>query len=185
MAKTNDPKPVKLFCGMLAGDAGLFATAEERLAGRCGEIDIESDVFAFDFTDYYEKEMGAGLKKQFVAFRPLIDPGEIVTVKLWTNELEREIAAAIGGPVERPINLDPGYLTLSKLVLATAKDYSHRLYLGRGIYAEVTLRYQGGRFVDWPWTYPDYKTAGYHAYFRRLRDAYVDQLKEFGPMQDE
>lgn len=178
MAKAHDPKPVKLFCGMLAADVGLFARAKERLAGRYGGIDAESDVFDFDFTDYYEKEMGPGLKKTFVSFHPLIDPGEIVAVKLWTNELEREIAAEAGGPVDRPINLDPGYLTLSKLVLATAKDYSHRLYLGRGIYAEVTLRYQGGRFVDWPWTYPDYKTPEYQVFFKRLRDIYVAQISQ-------
>ncbi|NOZ23041.1 MAG: DUF4416 family protein [Planctomycetes bacterium] len=177
MAKACEPKPVKCFCGMLAGDVSLFDVAAGRLAEQYGEIDAESETFDFDFTDYYKEEMGPGLKKKFVSFRDLIDPIDLVEIKLATNDLESEIAGQAGGSVARPINLDPGYLTLSKLVLATAKDYSHRLYLGRGIYAEVTLRYQGGRFVDWPWTYPDYKTPEYQAFFKRLRGIYVAQCR--------
>ncbi|MEW6358916.1 MAG: DUF4416 family protein [Planctomycetota bacterium] len=227
MAKASEPKPVKHFCGMLAGDASLFTVAAERLAEQYGEIDAESEIFDFNFTDYYEKEMGPGLRKKFISFRPLIAPGTIVDIKLRTNELEAEIAEQVHGhsaPAKirhgqtslsvapsstdgdakrlgvprsnsferangegaiRPINLDPGYLTLSKVVLATAKDYSHRLYLGRGIYAEVTLHYQKGEFVAWPWTYPDYKTEGYHAFFRKLREIYLAQLKNLGPLEDE
>jgi len=183
MAKAQAPKPVKLFCGMLSGDAALLAGAAERLAQEHSAIDTTSEVFAFDYTDYYEPEMGPGLLRQFVSFAPLIDPGEIAAVKLRTNELEQEIAQEAGAPLARPINLDPGYLTLSKVVLATAKDYAHRLYLGQGIYAEVTLHYQDGRFNEWPWTYPDYKTPGYHAYFTVLRERYLAQIKEANPTE--
>ena len=184
MAEVRTPKPVKHFCGMLAGDVSLFGVAAERLGEQYGEVDAESKVFDFDFTDYYENEMGPGLKKKFISFRDLIDPIDLVGIKLRTNELEAEIAQHAGRDVARPINLDPGYLTLSKLVLATTKDYSHRLYLGRGIYAEVTLRYEDGGFAAWPWTYPDYKTEGYHNFFRRLREMYLVQLKELGPVED-
>jgi len=175
LASTRKPDSVKLVVAMLSCSQPLFEAAKQRLSEEFGPVDIESDVIPFDFTDYYDEEMGRGLLRQFLSFEKLIDPGEIAAIKVRTNALEEQWAATAGLGVKRPINLDPGYVSQSKLVLATTKDYSHRVYLAQGIYAEVTLRYQKGHFTAWPWTYPDYQTPAYIAFFARVRKRYLEQ----------
>jgi len=167
----GDPRPhppVCLTVGMLSAFPVLFERAAALLADRFGPVSRESEVFDFDFTAYYEPQMGKGIKRRFLAFERLVMPERLAEIKLWTNRLERRLAGP-EFPVPRPVNLDPGYLTPSKLVLATTKDRSHRLYLGRGIYAEVTLQYEKGRFAPLPWTYPDYRTEGYAKFFEAVR----------------
>ncbi|MBI1902112.1 MAG: DUF4416 family protein, partial [Planctomycetia bacterium] len=131
----------------------------------------------FDDTDYYAREMGTNLRKVFLAFERLIDPGELAPIKLLTNAWEREYAdsSGAGGPASsaepRPLNLDPGYLGLGKLVLASTKDHAHRIYLGQGIFAEVTLHYVRG--LGWqplPWTFPDYRRPPALDFFTRCRE---------------
>jgi len=190
MGSIGTPSKVKLIVGMLSLEARLFEQAEEALNRLYGPVDLRSDVWPFDFTDYYAKEMGAPLLRGFVSFERLIDPGEIADVKAATNDLESRFASGDDAPstdgapsvdgvqVQRPINLDPGYITTGKLVLATTKDYAHRVYVGRGIYAEVTLRFTQGRFRPFDWTYPDYRTPEYLDFFTQVRDRYRRQLAE-------
>jgi len=154
---------------MLSAWPELFDRAAAAMAERCGEVSAESEVFPFDFTDYYESEMGAGIQRKFVAFATPFDPQDTADVKLWTNRLEKELAGP-EFPAPRPINIDPGYVTLSKLVLATAKDHAHRIYLRRGIYAEVTLTYTEREFRPMPWTYPDYRTGVCRRFFLGVRN---------------
>ncbi len=156
--------------------------ARENLQNRYGPTRLESPLFDFVETHYYDGEMGGGLKKQFFAFERLIEPATLAAIKLATNELEKvaaessEWAAAQTG-VARPINLDPGYLNAGKWVLATTKDQAHRLYLGSGIFAEVTLRYEHGEFVPWPWTYPNYRRDDYRRFFNEARSEYLRLLR--------
>jgi hypothetical protein len=156
--------------------------ARENLQNRYGPIVLESPRFDFVETHYYDDQMGSGLKKMFFAFERLIQPTEIIDVKLATNAMERQ-AAEVGewatelSGVARPLNLDPGYLHAGKWVLATTKDQAHRLYLGGGIYAEVTLRFERGDFVPWPWTYPNYCREDYRAFFKQARNEYLRLLK--------
>lgn len=171
------PSPVKLICGMITADTGLFAQAETALTARFGVVDLRSDVLPFDFTTYYHKEIGSPLHRQFVAFERLIDPAILPDVKRWTNELEERWAIVRDGQPHRRINLDPGYVTAAKLVLATTKDHAHRLYLRDGIFAEVTLTFRGKSFQSSDWTYPDYRTAEYIAFFNAVRATYVEQVK--------
>lgn len=173
--KAEEPEPVKLIVGVITGRPELVDWAAERLEARHGSIDLRSSVLDFDFTRYYEGEMGGGLKRAFLGFRDLIDPGDLPSIKRATNALEAE-APGHGGEPPRPLNLDPGYVTAAKLVLATAKDYSHRLYLGRGVYGEITLEYREGDFRPLAWTYPDYRTEGYLAFFREVRRRCLEQL---------
>ena len=159
--------------------------ARENLQNRYGPIVLESQVFDFVETHYYDDEMGGELKKQCFAFERLVRPADIVDIKLATNEIERQAAqtgewATEKSGVARPLNLDPGYLHSGKWVLATTKDQAHRLYLGRGIYAEVTLRFERGEFVPWPWTYPNYCRDDYRAFFKAARTEYLRVLKR-GP----
>lgn len=177
MGEINPPRPVKLIVGMIAASGDLFEVAQEELCNRYGEIDFESEVVSFDQTQYYEHQMGLDLKRKFISFAELIDSGALANIKLFTNELEARISEGYcTNGVPRPVNLDPGYVTMAKLVLASTKDHAHRIYLRDGVYAEVTLQYRKGKFRPWSWTYPDYKTERYRAVFRQIRDIYLGQL---------
>jgi hypothetical protein len=121
--------------------------------------------------------MGAGLKRKFVFFKDLIEPGAISGIKLRTIELEDRFLNEKGG---RRINLDPGYLNLAKIVLVSTKDYSHRIYLGNGIYGEVTLVYSGNDYRILPHTYPDFRTEEYREIFRKAREKFRDRIKQSG-----
>lgn len=179
MGKVRHPVEVKLFMGMISVEGDLFDEAEKRLSQKFGPVDFESPILSFQHTHYYESEMGPNLKRKFISFQGLIDPAKMGEIKLFTNQLEQDFLHP--DAAHRRINLDPGYLTLSKLVLASTKDYQHRIYLERGIYAEVTLRYREGKgFEPWNWTYPDYRTREYIEIFDQLREIYQGQLKTKG-----
>ncbi len=177
MGDIRPPKPMKLLVGMLAGRAEWFDAAERLLADTFGPSDLASPLIPFTFTDYYEPEMGPGLLRKFVTHERLVNPGDLADIKVRTNELEGQLARELGAPVPRPVNLDPGLLDGSKLLLATTKDYVHRIYIGKGIYAEITLTYKKGGFAPTPWTYRDYATEPYLAFFARARARYLEQLK--------
>jgi hypothetical protein len=149
-----------------------LAWARERVVAEWGPIALESEAFAFEETSYYEQQMGAGLRKVFFALERLIDPAELVERKLAANRWEEEYRAVSDAQESRPLNIDPGYLTEAKLVLATTKDRDHRLYLDRGIYAEVTLHFHRGEWRPRDWTYPDYRRSEYHRFFSQCREYY-------------
>lgn len=170
--KPSVPEPVTLICGMLSGRPALFDMAEAELAARYGPVDLRSPVLDFEFTDYYEPAMGAGLKRRLISFAEKVDPGRLAQIKREANALEAEIAAAERF-VPRPINLDPGYVCGSKLVLASCKDRAQRIYLGQGVYAEITLAFCGGRFRPVETTYPDYRSEAYIDFFTRVRRGHL------------
>ena len=176
MADISLPKLVKLFVGILTCNEGLFGDVESLLVKRFGEVDMKSEIFPFNFTDYYKKDMGANISRQFISFRKLINPEELSAIKVWTNELEDKFKHNNRFNVVRPINLDPGYLTHCNLILASAKDYYHRIHLQNGIYAEVTLFYQNEVFKNLPWTYPDFQTEKYKNFFLEVRGLYAKDI---------
>jgi hypothetical protein len=156
--------------------AELLALARRRLEGDYGPVALASAEYAFDQTAYYEPTMGPGLRKRLWAFERLVDPAVLPEIKHHTNALEQALAAETHFPEPRPVNLDPGYLTLAKLVLATTKDQAHRLYLRDGIFAEVTLHFRDGRFQPWPWTYADYRLPEVLAFLAEARAWYRQRL---------
>ncbi|MDR4505932.1 MAG: DUF4416 family protein [Candidatus Scalindua sp.] len=169
MSEITRPKPVKLIVGMLSSIRTLFEEVSPLLEERLGEIETQSDIIPFNFTDYYRKEMGSDILRTFYSFKDLIDPEEIAAIKVWTNELEERLKQNDEYRIKRPVNLDPGYLTQCQLILASTKDFYHRIYLQKGIYAEVTLYYKYGQYANMPWTYPDYQTEEYKKFFLRVR----------------
>ena len=173
MGTAREALPVKLVASLFSGDLELLAQARAILSETYGPVDWESDLLPFDHTDYYEREFGPGLQRQIRAFEHLIAPVDLPRIKLGTNELEWRLAQG----EQRRVNIDPGYVSFGKLVLATTKDHAHRLYLGQGIYAEVTLSFQQGCFRPWPWTYPDYASDLYCQLFAEIREAYRLQLR--------
>ncbi len=180
MGEIKEPQPVNLIIGMLTSIEEHFCFAETTLKKEFGAIDLKSDIIPFNFTDYYQAEMGSNIQRRFFSFDKLIMPDRLADIKLWTNRLEEEITDKKVYPVNRPINLDPGYISEAKLVLASTKDFSHRIYLRKGIYAEVTLQYRNERYESQPWTFPDYRTQQYQQFFLMVRNLYKEKLKNIG-----
>ncbi len=147
-----------------------FDWARETLVQRFGPLACESALFDFTETDYYAATMGSNLKKQFLAFERLIDPSALADIKRQTNDWETKYAASAVHNEPRPLNLDPGYLTAAKLVLASTKDHAHRIYLSGGIYAELTLSFRHRRWRPLEWTYPDYRREDFQQFFTRCRE---------------
>ncbi len=174
MSQINAYIPVKLFIGMISAREKLFTESEQILKQEYGPIDFKSNIIKFDFTDYYEKEIGKKLLRKFISFEKLVDPGNLADIKIFTNKTEAMSARRNG---LRRINLDPGYITEANLILATAKGFQHRIYLNKGIFAEVTMRYEKGTFKPYDWTYTDYKTEEYINFFKHVRGIYRQQLK--------
>lgn len=177
MSLPQPPKAVKFVMSFIFSEGKDFAAAFSDAEGRYGPVDFVSEPLPFDFTDYYEPEMGRGLLRRIVSFRPLIAPDRLPEVKLWTNTLEARHLNERGG---RRVNIDPGYLAASKFILATGKDYSHRVYLGEGIYGDLTLIFNQGAFTPLPWTYPDYATQPLIGLLNLLRKCYLWQLRNQG-----
>lgn len=169
MTEIRPVVPVKLFCGMIAVNEEIILRAKEEMRKLFGGIDLESDLIPFDFTDYYREEMGEGLLRKFVSFSDLIDPGRLADIKIQTNKLERTLAIESKGRSRRRVNLDPGYVSADKLVLATTKNFSHRIYLRDGIYAEVTLNFKKSGCVYFDWTYPGFRSGKYTPFFLEVR----------------
>jgi hypothetical protein len=146
--------PAKLVVGLLGQDRHLLAQAESALTETFGAVSVKSKEMPFDFTDYYKKEMGAGLVRRWVGFHDPVEPEQLSDFKTTTGLMEKRFR----GPTGRRVNIDPGLLSLHNLVLASTKDFAHRIYLRDGIYAEVTLIFHGGKFQAQAWTYQDYQS---------------------------
>jgi hypothetical protein len=166
MGKPAPPPPAMLFVGVLFSDGAFLLKAKNALSDLSGEIMLETPEIKWDYSDYYKNEMGRPIYRKFLFFKDLIQPERLVGVKLETNRIEE----AISEEGKRRVNLDPGYLTPAKVVLASTKDYSHRIYMGRGIYAEVTLTYSNGMFIPHINTYPDYRDGAYFDIFKEARN---------------
>ena len=175
MGEIKIHQPVKLISGLLYSSETLIKEVESILINEFGPIDLQSDVFPFNLTDYYVEELGEGILRKYISFEKLIDIVRLPDIKIWTNEIEKNFSDKDSG--KRKINIDPGYLTLSKMILATTKNYSHRIYLRDGIYAEVTLHYHNKSFTPWNWTYPDYKLEKTINFFNKVREIYKEQLQ--------
>jgi hypothetical protein len=177
MWKPKEPNPVKLIVGILAANHQCLHTAADALTDKFGKVDFTSEVWPFEQTDYYKDQTGPRILRQFVSIKRLIDPGKLAKVKHQTNKLEQKLAAKLGLPLTRPVNLDPGIIEPSKLVLATTKNYSHRIYIGKKMYAEVTLIFDKGRWRPQAYTYPDYRQQCYFDFFEIVRTRLLEQLK--------
>jgi hypothetical protein len=179
MGAIKQPTPVKFFVAMLVAPDGMdkIDLFDAALDERFGPIDLKSQNWPFVFTDYYTPEMGPNLTRRFVSFEKLIDPGLLAQAKNDTNAIEETFTKRFRGEnAGRIVNLDAGYLTLSQLILATTKNYSHRIYIGQGIWAEITLRYQKGRYLKFDWTYPDYADGLYNDFLIQVREKLKSQL---------
>lgn len=172
MSRPQPPAPAKLVIGLFLNDKDLAPEVMDALQARFGPTDLLGPWFDFDYTDYYTKEMGTPLFRRMAAFATLIEQQALAGIKCQTNALEMRFAK----DGKRRVNLDPGYLLLERFVLATGKNYTHRIYIGEGIYADLTLVYSKGAYRPLPWTYPDYAADEMRAFLARVRKQYAADL---------
>lgn len=174
MGTALEPKPAKYFVALLTSDNNLLTAVETDLSSVLGEIDGRSETVSWTASNFYEKEMGPGLLRRFVACADLRSPQDMATIKLRTQQIEDTYRTANSN---RRINLDPGYLDAYKVVLASTKNASQRIYLNSGIYAEATLLYYDGAFHGLEYTYRDYLWPDTLAFLAQLRARYLTQLR--------
>ncbi len=177
MWEIREPQPVKLIVGILAADQNCLQAAVEAVCSEFGESDFISEAFPFNRTDYYKDETGGNILRQFVTFSDLIGPGELASIKHQTNQLEEKLAGKLNTTLPRPVNLDPGIVELSKLVLASTKNFSHRIYIGESIYAELTLSFSGGQWKSYSYTFPDFIDDRYHGFLSTVRERLLEQIR--------
>jgi len=168
------PQPVKLIMSLITGMPHLIDAVCETLRAYFGELDFISDLLPFHYTRYYEAELGSSLVRRMISFQTLISPDALPAIKLTTNSLEQRFADTSG---KRRVNIDPGYIALSHVILATGKGFAHRPYLRDGIYADLTLIFQAHTFRPLEWTFPDYRSEEMIGLLNTLRSQYLKQLR--------
>jgi hypothetical protein len=174
MGKAVQPSAVSLFIGFMFQSTVKTGEILDMFRQRFGDIEFSYGPTPFLFTEYYKEEMGTDLRKMYLTFRRRIRRDELAAIKIFSNDLERAFCS--GG--FRTINIDPGYVARDKLVLASTKDFYHRIYLSQGVFAEVTLHYRRGKFRFFSWTYPDYKDEAFLAFLERTRARLVKELRQ-------
>lgn len=178
MGEPTIHSPAMLLLAAFSRHEEALLWAKQRAEEKWGPIELESPKFEFSETEYYTPTMGPDIKKVFFAFARPFDPADLVDAKLLTNQWEDEYAALKRHPEQRPLNLDPGYITLGKLILASTKDFAHRIYMNRGIYAEVTLYYKHHRWQHHDYTFADYRREDYQRFFTLCRESLHRRLRE-------
>lgn len=173
MSIPRPPKQAKLVIGVFLKDKKLLEPLAKELIAEFGPVDIISQWFLFDYTSYYEPEMGSPLFRRMLVFKKHIEQTSLAQIKIFTNEVETRYSKS----GKRDVNIDPGYMLHERFVLATGKNYTHRIYIGNGVYADLTLIYQKGEFKILPWTYPDYADKKMLSFLKNVRDKYVADMK--------
>ena len=173
MSIPQEPKPAKLFVSVISSSAERIKATLSELAAHYGILDFVSLLLPFNYSDYYCAEMGKVLFRRFASFDRLIRQEDLALIKVQTNALEDEQTEERN----RLVNIDPGYLVAERLVLASGKNYGHRIYLSKGIYADLTLIYRDKDYQPLAWTYPDYREPEIRGWLRALREKYLLQLR--------
>lgn len=175
MAEIKPPLPVKYFIAALYSDAQVLDRAVAIIQKEWGDVDYRSADFPFDVTDYYVAEMGAGINRKIITIKSLYSPTLIVDMKLRCNEIELELAR----DGNRLVNLDAGYLDHNKILLASAKEAGQKVYIDKGIYADLAGRYKSGKYQSFEWSFPDFKDGRYDKELLLIRKTYMRQLREW------
>lgn len=179
MSQPTPPRPAKLVVGLFLQEKDLIHSVVADLISALGDLDQVSAWFPFDFTSYYAPEMGEPLFRRVVTFRGLIGQHALASIKRQTNAIE----ASYARNAKRRVNIDPGYMLAERFVLATGKNFTHRIYIGGGIYADLTLIFQKGALRTLPWTYPDYADKRLQAFLTAVRNRYLYEVNKNGTLK--
>ena len=174
MSHPYEPDYVKLISSLFSQQKGLIDKVIDQLSEVYGPVDWISRELLFDRTKYYAREIGWPLFRRLISFEKLVPPDNLAEIKLKTNEIEGQYL----NEGNRLVNIDPGYISAERLILATGKNYIHRVYLSKGIYADLTLLFKRGGFIALEWTYPDYAEQEIRGLFNAVRAKYMSQLRE-------
>jgi hypothetical protein len=174
MSQPQSPESVKLISSVFSNNIKVLHATVIALVEKFGIVDYVSSILPFDYTKYYEREMGSSLLRRFISFEALIKPETLPDIKLTTNIIEEGFSKE----EKRNVNIDPGYLSQAHLILATGKAFTHRPYLRDGIYADLTLMYRHNTFEPLEWTYPDYGGEKIREILQVIRKKYLMQLKQ-------
>jgi hypothetical protein len=177
LAKTQAVDPVKLFLAVLWTMPDSLTQAMERLRLHWGEIDFQGEDYSFDLTNYYESEMGSGLKRRLISFHKLVSPDCLSAAKHACNAIEDQLA----GENRRRVNLDIGYLDHNKIVLASFKGAGQKIYLRDGVWADMVARYRQGKYCPFEWSFPDFRDGRYDRELNQIRQTYLKQLRSLSP----
>jgi hypothetical protein len=180
MSELQAPKPAKLVIGLFTGDLQIFEKMVPEFISTYGQIDLVSPWMAFNCTRYYEMEMGTPLYRRLCAFQSLIAQHDLAGIKMNTHQIEKSFSQS----GRRRVNIDPGYMLRERFVLASGKNFSHRICVGDGIYADLTLIYHKGDFQRLPWTYPDYANDNMLAFLKQVRNKYIWDIKNYDKKHD-
>ena len=176
--------PAKFFFALAGGREEYLPEVEKRLISPVGALEFRSELYRFsDFSNYYDGEIGCPVWKYLFCVRELLSPEELAGIKLRAESLQEEYLAERGGRLCRNVNIDPGYVNGWQVVLSSVKNFTHRIYLGKGVYAETTLLFQKGGFQELPWTYADYQSEPVLSFLRRARDEWLSQTRMGRPVQ--
>jgi hypothetical protein len=173
MGEVKLPPPVIFFTSIIFSNSGMLSQVEAEVCEFLGPVDRRTDVIPFSQSDYYCKEMGPNLNRYFLLFEPLKPRDHLAAIKGATNKVEENH----GLLKKRSVNIDPGYIALEHMVLATTKGYNHRIYIGSGIFADLTLVFENGTYRSLPWTYPDYGSMEFISLLNSWREYYKGLLR--------
>ncbi len=173
MGEITSFTPEKLIIAVLISKREMLNKLINILKENFGPVDFKSKLLEFNYTEYYNLEMGNKIERFFLSFQNLINPENLPDIKILTNEIENSFLV----DKKRKINLDPGMLSVKRLILATSKDNGHRIPMQKGIYGEVTLLFINKKFQSLPWTYIDYQSEEYSKILKEIRIMYKNNLK--------
>jgi hypothetical protein len=174
VGETAGFQPHKLIVPALASAEFSVRELHDLVRSCFGDLDSWTEPMSFTFTHYYDAELGSSICRVLFSVQELTDPAALVRLKCDANRVERDTARADG---RRVINLDPGLLSLSRIILASTKASGHRIPIGDGIHAEVTLLFRHGQYRPLEWTYPDFRSPAYQEWLLKVRDIYHGQLR--------
>ncbi len=171
----HDFEKEKLIIGFIYNKREVFEAALKKVKERFGEVDFSTEEFSFseEFSPYYDEELGGKGLRKILSFETLVDPSLQSEIKIFTNALEAEFSDETG----RKVNIDPGFISHGRLLLATTKKTGFRIPLSDGIYTELTLYYARGAWQKLPWTYRDYQSEKVQNFLTEVRKKYLEQRK--------
>ncbi|MFH0957258.1 MAG: DUF4416 family protein [Pseudomonadota bacterium] len=174
MSLPTEPDPAQLILSILSARESPVKYLEKHLIAAFGNLEDILGPLKFDFTKYYDVELGSGIKRWVVAFNRLVDPSQLAHFKILTNSIEEEWSSR----GRRQFNLDPGVMSLGNFVLATGKNNAHRIYLNHGIFADLTLVFRRSSYQPLEWTYPDYADSELIGLLNHIREKYKEKLEK-------